>query len=98
LSKRMKSIIMKKIWIAILAGVLLCITACQKLDIKPVDILTDDQIFSSEAGIEAYLAQVYRKLPIEDFQYRPDGRNDGVGDVGFNLHHEWEHFYCEAAA
>lgn len=88
---------MKKLFIGILAVALLAVS-CQKLDIKPVNILTDDQIFSSEAGVTAYLAQVYRKLPIEDFTYRPDGRNDGVGNVGFNLHHEWEHFYCEAAA
>lgn len=81
------------------AGLLLIgIISCQKLDIKPVNILTDDQIFGSDAGITAYMAQMYRKLPIEDFTYRPDGRNDGVGDVGFNLHHEWEHFYCDAAA
>ena len=88
---------MKKILLVITAGFLLLGTACQKLDIKPVNILTDDQIFTSQAGVEAYLAQVYRKLPIEDFTYRPDGRNDGV-NRGFNLHHEWEHFYCEAAA
>jgi hypothetical protein len=88
---------MKKRFLTIVAGCLM-LASCQKLDIPPVDILTDDQIFGSEAGINAYLAQVYRKLPIEDFTYRPDGRNDGVGNVGFNLHHEWEHFYCEAAA
>jgi hypothetical protein len=88
---------MKRLCIVI-AGLCIFISACQKLNIKPVNILTDDQIFSNEAGITAYLADVYRKLPIEDFTYRPDGRNDGVGNVGFNLHHEWEHFYCEAAA
>jgi hypothetical protein len=88
---------MKKRLLNIVAGCLL-LASCQKLDIPPVDILSDQDIFGSEAGINAYLANVYRKLPIEDFTYRPDGRNDGVGNVGFNLHHEWEHFYCEGAA
>lgn len=69
--------------------------ACQKLDIKPVNLLTDDQIFSSESGINVYMAQVYRKLPIEDFTYRPTGRD---GQPGFNLHHEWEHFWHAGAA
>ena len=89
---------MKIVHAFFIIGLWAVLGSCQKLDIKPVDILTDDQLFKSESGINAYLAQVYRKLPIEDFTYRPDGRNDGVGDVGFNLHHEWEHFYCSAAA
>ena len=80
--------LMNRSSIIILIGILTFIVSCQKLDKKPPNILSDDQIFANEAGTDAYLAQVYRKLPIEDFSYRPDGRNDGVGDVGFNLHHE----------
>lgn len=79
-------------------GALTFIVSCQKLDKKPPNVLSDDQVFSNESGTDAYLAQVYRKLPMEDFPYRPDGRNDGVGNVGFNLHHEWEHFYRSGAA
>jgi starch-binding outer membrane protein, SusD/RagB family len=79
----------------IVLSVLVSVTSCQKLDIAPVNVLTDDQIFSSEAGINTYLAQVYRKLPIEDFTYRPGGRD---GQSGFNLHHEWEHFWHAGAA
>lgn len=78
-----------------LTALLFVISSCHKLDIKPVNVLNDDQIFSSEAGINTYLAQVYRKLPIEDFFYRPTGR-DNQG--GFNLHHEWEHFWHLGAA
>lgn len=73
-----------------LIALLLVVSSCHKLDVKPVNVLTDDQIFSNEAGINTYLAQVYRKLPIEDFSYRPSGRD---GQSGFNLHHEWEHFW-----
>ena len=83
-----------KIFVVLLV-VLAIISSCQKLDIKPVNLLTDDQIFSSEAGINVYMAQVYRKLPIEDFTYRPAGRDN---QSGFNLHHEWEHFWHSGAA
>ncbi len=78
-----------------MAGILMLLASCQKLDIKPPNVLSDDQIFSNEAGINVYLAQVYRKLPIEDFSYRPGGRD---GQWGFNLHHEWEHFWHAGAA
>jgi hypothetical protein len=84
-----------RIVILLIAGVLTVFGSCQKLDIKPVNLLTDDQIFSSESGVNVYLAQVYRKLPIEDFSYRPSGRD---GQSGFNLHHEWEHFWHSGAA
>ncbi len=83
-----------KIFIVLLA-VLAVISSCQKLNIKPVNLLTDDQIFSSESGVNVYMAQVYRKLPIEDFTYRPTGRDN---QPGFNLHHEWEHFWHSGAA
>ncbi|MBN9381229.1 MAG: RagB/SusD family nutrient uptake outer membrane protein [Chitinophagaceae bacterium] len=86
---------MKKLLAVFIIG-LAALSSCQKLDILPPNILSDDQIFSSQAGIETYLAQVYRKLPIEDFTYRPAGRNAGEG--GFNLHHEWEHFYHAGGA
>jgi hypothetical protein len=87
--------IYNKLLIVLIAGVLATVPSCQKLDIKPVNLLTDDQIFSSESGINVYMAQVYRKLPIEDFSYRPGGRD---GQWGFNLHHEWEHFWHSGAA
>ena len=89
---------MKKLYIIVIAGLLISITSCQKIDANRNDILTDDQVFGTDAGLQAYIAQEYRKLPIESFEYRPDGRNDGNGNVGFNLHHEWEHFYRAGAA
>mgnify|MGYP003575673636 CR=1 FL=1 len=46
-----------------------CLTACQKLDIPPINIVQDDDIFTSEAGITAYFARSYSQLPIEDFKY-----------------------------
>ncbi|WP_046368232.1 RagB/SusD family nutrient uptake outer membrane protein [Flavihumibacter petaseus] len=84
-----------RISIFLITGILVIMGSCQKLDVVPNNLLSDDQIFSSEAGINVYLAQVYRKLPIEDFTYRPAGRD---GQSGFNLHHEWEHFWHSGAA
>ena len=67
---------MNKFFAIIIMGTVV-LSSCQKLDIKPPNVLSDDQLFSNEAGIETYLAQVYRKLPIEDFTYRPAGRGSG---------------------
>jgi hypothetical protein len=46
-------------------------TSCNddRLDILPLNILTSDQIFQSEAGIEAYMAALYDQLPVEDFRF-----------------------------
>jgi hypothetical protein len=74
--------------VAICAGV--SVTSCQKLDIPPTNIVGADVIFGSEAGVNSFLATVYRGLPIEDFKYRPDGgfRNGG---------NDWENFYNSAS-
>ena len=45
----------------------LCICACNKLDIQPVNVLTGDQIFSSEKGVKASIQSLYMLLPIEHF-------------------------------
>ena len=39
----------------------------RKLDILPLNILVSDQIFSSEAGINAYLSSLYLALPTDEF-------------------------------
>ncbi|HTD99881.1 MAG TPA: RagB/SusD family nutrient uptake outer membrane protein [Mucilaginibacter sp.] len=97
----MKSI--HKIIIAISICVGASITSCQKLNIAPTNIITPDIIFSSEAGVNAYLANIYRALPIEDFKYRPDGGDDininGVNysHPGFNPGNPWMNFYCSGA-
>lgn len=84
----MKSINKLIIAISVSAGFL--ITSCQKLNIAPTNIITNDILFSSDAGINAFLANIYRALPIEDFKYRPDqGFKTGGND--------WENFYCSAA-
>jgi len=46
--------------------------ACTKLDISPTNIIQDNTIFGSEAGLKAYMARIYSELPVEDFRYGPE--------------------------
>jgi hypothetical protein len=46
------------------------------LDITPKNILTAEDIYSA-GGIKAYMAGMYRLLPMEDFHYTADGGNNG---------------------
>ncbi|MBV4355909.1 RagB/SusD family nutrient uptake outer membrane protein [Pinibacter aurantiacus] len=56
---------MKRILFYILPLYLL--TACNKLDIPPTNIIQDKDVFSSPSGIESYMATLYSALPIQDF-------------------------------
>lgn len=42
---------------------------CQKLNIPPVNVIQDKDVFTSQGGITAYMARMYSELPIEDFRY-----------------------------
>ena len=46
-------------------------SACRKLDIPPKNIIQDPDVFSNQAGIQAYMARLYSELPMEDFRYSP---------------------------
>ncbi|MEX2593166.1 MAG: RagB/SusD family nutrient uptake outer membrane protein [Anditalea sp.] len=63
----------KLIYFFIMLSLLIFNNSCNddKLDILPINILTDDQIFQSEAGIEAYMASLYDKLPLDGFNRIP---------------------------
>ncbi len=63
--------IMKK-YIYILLILTACISACRKLNIPPKNIIQDPDVFSSNGGVQAYMARLYSELPIEDFRYTPD--------------------------
>ena len=58
---------MKKI--ILFFAILIIGTSCNTLDVPPYNIIQDEQIFKSESGIKAYLASIYRDLPIEDFNF-----------------------------
>jgi len=71
--------------LAILAAYIL--VSCHKLDVPPLNIISEDQVFSTSAGVEAYMANIYTLLPMEDFVYEP---NSGfmTGNGG-----RWQCFY-----
>ncbi len=43
--------------------------SCSSLDIPPVNIVGENEIFGSKEGVTAYVARMYSTLPIEDFKY-----------------------------
>lgn len=60
---------MKQIIILLSVLILTGLYACTDLDIKPQNIVSDEYAFNSTEGVKAYYANVYRSLPIEDFNY-----------------------------
>ncbi|MEO8110760.1 MAG: RagB/SusD family nutrient uptake outer membrane protein [Ginsengibacter sp.] len=47
--------------------------SCKKdfLDIPPMNVVQDKDLFSNEAGMTVYLARIYSQMPFEDFKYSP---------------------------
>jgi hypothetical protein len=68
-------------------GAIFVMGACHKLAVPPLNIITEGQVFSTANGVEAYLADIYTNLPMEDFVYEP---NSGfmTGNGG-----RWQCFY-----
>lgn len=57
----------------ILGLVLACgMSSCMDLDIPPMNVVQDKDVFGSENGITSYLARVYSGMPMEDFRYSPE--------------------------
>lgn len=59
---------MKKILFSALLGACL-LTSCQNMDIPPKNIVTSDDLLSSESGMDIYMARMYSTMPFEDFKY-----------------------------
>ena len=57
---------MKRIYFIIFS--LVFMVSCVDLDIAPTSIITGEAIYN-KAGITAYMAGLYRRLPMEDFKY-----------------------------
>jgi hypothetical protein len=63
---------MNKYFIIILIINVLFVSGCSDyLELKPTDKVTADDVFASEGGIEAFMANLYRNMPIEDFNCAP---------------------------
>src|SRR6185436_6873597 len=45
------------------------ISACTDLDISPINVLGEDDIYGSNDGVMSNVARIYSRLPIEDFKY-----------------------------
>ena len=67
-----------KNWKKILMGVALSgmFVGCQDLDIPPKNILSGDDIYN-DGGITAYMAGLYGRLPMEDFNVSDEGSHNG---------------------
>jgi hypothetical protein len=52
------------------------LSACTDLDIAPINLLNEADIYGSNEGVMSAMARVYSRLPIEDFKYYyPSGFN-----------------------
>jgi hypothetical protein len=86
---------MRRLTYLLLAGSLLLTASCKKyLNTVPDDVLTIDDIFSSKANVDAYLANIYSTMPNEMQQRFPGSGNSGVwegasDDAKFN----WDFVY-----
>lgn len=65
--------------ILMIIGLSAIISSCVNMDIPPINILSESDIFSSNEGITSNLARIYSRLPIEDFKYYyPSGFNSNA--------------------
>ncbi len=44
-------------------------SACSDLNIQPINVLGEDEIYGSNDGVMSQVARIYSRLPIEDFKY-----------------------------
>lgn len=58
--------------ITLVAACLLSVS-CQDLDIMPQNIVSNDDILNNNEGIDAYMAALYKHLPMEDFNASMNG-------------------------
>jgi starch-binding outer membrane protein, SusD/RagB family len=59
---------MKRLYTLFLIG-LLTVSGCADLDIPPQNIISDEDLLTSESGMKVYLARMYSRMPFEDFKY-----------------------------
>lgn len=59
------------------------ITSCHKLDVTPPNIVNEQDIFSSQEGITAFMSRLYYLMPVEDFSY---SLNTGFNNISIFRH------------
>jgi hypothetical protein len=60
---------MKKILIILSLFGSLGLAGCTDLDITPKNIVTDEDLLTTPAGMDIYMARMYSLMPFEDFKY-----------------------------
>lgn len=78
---------MKKTIYYIIAGAALIATsvACNVMDLKPTTKVGIEDLLSTPDGVRANMANLYGRLPIEDFCFNPEGYSLGLTNC--NGHH-----------
>lgn len=71
---------MKKIIYFLIA--IISLAGCVSLDIPPKNIISDDDLMSSQSGLQVYLARLYSQMPWEDFKYIAQRGFDGNSWLG----------------
>lgn len=68
------------------------------LDIEPNNKVVADKVLTTEEGIAMHMANLYGRLPIEDFSYAIDkGFNWGIGNTDPNNGGRAAAMYCDEA-
>ena len=57
-------------------SLIVTLSACNDLNISPINLLSEEDIYGSNEGVMSSIARIYSRLPIEDFKYYyPSGFN-----------------------
>ena len=53
--------------------IMVLLASCKKdfLDIPPMNVIQDKDLFSSTQGMAVYMSRIYSQMPFEDFKYSP---------------------------
>lgn len=60
---------MKRLMIILALAGSCSMQSCVDLDITPKNIVTDNELLNTPAGMDIYLARIYSMMPFEDFKY-----------------------------
>lgn len=86
---------MKTSFIITLLLVVVLVSCDKQLDILPRNIITNDQVFSNESAIKAYMASLYTSLPIEDFNFSANNGFNSWSSGVTPAHASGEALSCE---
>ena len=75
----MKSAMKKTLYFLI---AIIVLSGCVNLDIPPKNIISDDDLMSSQSGLQVYMARLYSQMPWEDFKYIAQRGFDGNSWLG----------------